>query len=64
MRRRVLERLIKRLRELQEQELTRDQALMKLGAAKEEAVRQAASVETKARPTHPMFQTRIGAILR
>ena len=37
MRRRVLERLIKRLRELQEQELTRDQALMKLGAAKKEA---------------------------
>jgi len=37
MRRRVLKRLIKRLRELQEQELTRDQALMKLGAAKKDA---------------------------
>jgi transposase len=37
MRRRVLKRLIKRLHELRAQELTRDQVLMKLGAAKKEA---------------------------
>lgn len=37
MRRRVLRRLVKRLRELQDQKLTRDQLLMKLGAAKKEA---------------------------
>jgi transposase len=37
MRRRALKRLIKRLHELRAQELTRDQVLMKLGAAKTEA---------------------------
>jgi transposase len=37
MRRRVLKRLIKHLHELRAQELTRDQVLMKLGAAKTEA---------------------------
>ena len=37
MRRRVLKRLVKRLHELRAQELTRDQVLMKLGAAKTEA---------------------------
>ncbi len=36
-RRRVLKRLIKRLQALRDQELTRDQELMKLGAAKKEA---------------------------
>jgi hypothetical protein len=37
MRRRRLRKLIKRLRELQRQELTRDALLLKLGAAKKEA---------------------------
>lgn len=37
MRRRQLKKLIKRLRELQQQTLTRDQLLLKLGAAKKEA---------------------------
>ena len=37
MRRRRLRKLIKRLRELQGQELTRDELLLKLGAAKKEA---------------------------
>src|SRR6202167_755240 len=37
MRRRRLKKLIKRLRELQRQELTRDALLLKLGAAKKEA---------------------------
>ena len=37
MRRRRLRKLIKRLRELQRQELTRDDLLLKLGAAKKEA---------------------------
>jgi hypothetical protein len=37
MRRRRLRKLIKRLRELQRQELTRDGLLLKLGAAKKEA---------------------------
>ena len=37
MRRRRLRKLIKRLRELQEQKLTRDALLLKLGAAKKEA---------------------------
>ena len=37
MRRRRLRKLIKRLRELQQQELTRDALLLKLGAAKKEA---------------------------
>ena len=37
MRRRRLRKLIKRLRELQRQELTRDELLLKLGAAKKEA---------------------------
>jgi transposase len=39
MRRRRLKKLIKRLRELQTQDLTRDQLLLKLGAAKKEAGR-------------------------
>ena len=37
MRRRRLKRLFKRLRELQQQKLTRDELLLKLGAAKKEA---------------------------
>ncbi len=37
MRRRRLRKLIKRLRELQQQNLTRDELLLKLGAAKKEA---------------------------
>ena len=37
MRRRRLRKLIKRLRELQRQDLTRDELLLKLGAAKKEA---------------------------
>lgn len=37
MRRRRLKKLIKRLRELQQQNLTRDELLLKLGAAKKEA---------------------------
>jgi len=37
MRRRRLRKLVKRLRELQRQELTRDELLLKLGAAKKEA---------------------------
>jgi hypothetical protein len=37
MRRRRLKRLWKRLRELQQQKLTRDDLLLKLGAAKKEA---------------------------
>jgi hypothetical protein len=39
MRRRRLKKLFKRLRELQQQDLTRDQLLLKLGAAKKEAGR-------------------------
>jgi len=39
MRKRRLKKLIKRLRELQTQDLTRDQLLLKLGAAKKEAGR-------------------------
>src|SRR6516225_8514297 len=39
MRRRRLKKLIKRLRELQRQDLTRDDLLLKLGAAKKEAER-------------------------
>lgn len=39
MRRRRLKRLFKRLRELQQQKLTRDELLIKLGAAKKEAGR-------------------------
>jgi transposase len=39
MRRRRLKKLLKRLQELQEQTLTRDQLLLKLGAAKKEAGR-------------------------
>jgi hypothetical protein len=37
MRRRRLKKLIKRLRQLQQQNLTRDELLLKLGAAKKEA---------------------------
>src|ERR1700684_396981 len=37
MRRRRLKKLIKRLRELQQQSLTRDELLLKLGAARKEA---------------------------
>jgi hypothetical protein len=37
MRRRRLKKLIRRLRELQRQDLTRDELLLKLGAAKKEA---------------------------
>src|ERR1700693_2217193 len=37
MRRRRLKKLIKRLRELQQQNLTRDELLLKLGAARKEA---------------------------
>jgi len=37
MRRRRLKKLIRRLRELQQQDLTRDELLLKLGAAKKEA---------------------------
>ena len=39
MRRRRLKKLLKRLHELQQQDLTRDQPLLKLGAAKKEAGR-------------------------
>jgi len=39
MRRRRLEKLVRRLRELQRQDLTRDELLLKLGAAKKEAGR-------------------------
>ena len=39
MRRRRLKKLFKRLHELQKQDLTRDQLLLKLGAAKKEAGR-------------------------
>src|SRR6266478_5518710 len=39
MRRRRLRKLIRRLRELQRQDLTRDELLLKLGAAKKEAGR-------------------------
>ena len=39
MRKRRLKKLFKRLRELQQQDLTRDQLLLKLGAAKKEAGR-------------------------
>jgi Transposase DDE domain len=39
MRRRSLKKLVKRLQELQQQKLTRDELLMKLGAAKKEAGR-------------------------
>ena len=38
MRRRRLKKLIKRLHELRQQKLTRDQLLIKLGAARKEAV--------------------------
>jgi Transposase DDE domain len=45
MRRRRLKRLCKRLRELQQQKLTRDELLIKLGAAKKEAGRAYALIE-------------------
>ena len=37
MRRRRLKKLVKRLKELRQQKLTRDQLLIKLGAARKEA---------------------------
>jgi hypothetical protein len=55
MRRRRLKRLLARLRELQTQSLTRDQLLMKLGAAKKEAGRTYALVTiTLPRPDEPV----------
>ena len=45
MRRRRLKRLFKRLRELQQQKLTRDELLIKLGAAKKEAGRAYALID-------------------
>jgi transposase len=45
MRRRRLKRLCKRLRELQQQKLTRDELLIKLGAAKKEAGRAYALID-------------------
>jgi len=50
MRKRRLRKLIRRLRELQRQDLTRDELLMKLGAAKKEAGR-AYALMTIATPT-------------
>ena len=47
MRRRRLKKLFKRLRELQQQDLTRDQLLLKLGAAKKDAGRAYGLVDIK-----------------
>ena len=53
MRRRSLKKLIKRLKELQQQKLTRDALLMKLGAAKKEAGRAYALVDITVPPKLP-----------
>ena len=52
MRRRALKRLVKRLRELQAQKLTRDELLMKLGAARKEAGGIYAAVQIELPPKH------------
>jgi transposase len=56
MRRRCLKRLIKRLKELQQQKLTRDALLMKLGAAKKEAGRAYTLVDITVPPKLPRGQ--------
>ena len=53
MRRRSLKKLIKRLKELQLQKLTRDELLMKLGAAKKEAGRAYGLVSITLAPAQP-----------
>jgi hypothetical protein len=53
MRRRSLKKLVKRLKELQSQKLTRDELLMKLGAAKKEAGRAYALVKITLPPAAP-----------
>ena len=58
MRRRALKRLVKRLRELKAQKLTRDALLMKLGAAKKEAGRAYALVDIELPPKQQRAQTR------
>jgi hypothetical protein len=54
---RRLKRLIKRLRELQAQKLTRDQLLLKLGAAKSEAGRVYAAIQIELPPKEQPAQT-------
>jgi transposase len=56
MRRRRLKKLLKRLHELQEQTLTRDQLLLKLGAAKKEAGRAYGLVDIRL-PDHDQVVT-------
>jgi transposase len=53
MRRRRLKKLLQRLKELQSQKLTRDELLMKLGAAKKEAGRAYALVDITLPPAAP-----------
>ena len=53
MRRRSLKKLVKRLQELQSQKLTRDELLMKLGAAKKEAGRAYGLVQITLPPALP-----------
>ena len=50
MRRRSLKKLVKRLKELQQQKLTRDDLLMKLGAAKKEAGRAERELNVRGSP--------------
>ena len=57
MRRRALRKLINRLTELQQQKLTRDALLMKLGAAKKEAGRAYALVDIELPPKGQRAQT-------
>ena len=57
MRRRALRKLINRLTELQQQKLTRDALLMKLGAAKKEAGRACALVDIELPPKGQHAQT-------
>lgn len=57
MRRRSLRKLLKRLKELQQQTLTRDALLMKLGAAKKEAGRAYALVDITLPPKGQRAQT-------
>ena len=56
MRRRSLRKLINRLTELQQQKLTRDALLMKLGAAKKEAGRAYALADINVPPKLPRGQ--------
>ena len=58
MRRRRLKRLIKRLKELQAQNLDRDELLLKLGAAKKEAGRAYALIAVELPPKEQAAQTR------